>query len=61
MGNTKRYRTISLPAELVNLAEKTIERHPELGYSSLTEFVKDAIRSKLSVLMNDKQIVIRRV
>ena len=61
MGNAKRYRTISLPIELVELVEKTIERHPEFGYSSLTEFVKDAIRSKLSEFIKEKEAKINAI
>ena len=43
----KGYRTLTLPIEMVEEIKKLIEEHPELGYSSVAEFVKDAIRSKL--------------
>ena len=43
----KSYKGITLPQEMVEEIKKLIEEHPELGYSSVAEFVKDAIRSKL--------------
>ena len=48
--NKDNYRSISLPEELVKLIEKTIVENPEYGYKSVSEFVKDAIRTKLSEL-----------
>jgi metal-responsive CopG/Arc/MetJ family transcriptional regulator len=43
----KGYRTLTLPIEMVEEIEKVIKENPQLGYTSLAEFVKDAIRSKL--------------
>ena len=40
----QQYRTISVPKDLMETVKKTLEEHPELGYSSVTEFIKDAIR-----------------
>ncbi|MCS7119554.1 MAG: ribbon-helix-helix domain-containing protein [Archaeoglobaceae archaeon] len=49
----KGYRGITLPMELIEEIENLIEKHPELGYTSLAEFVKDAIRSKLFDLKSE--------
>ena len=43
----KSYKGITLPQEMIEEIKAIIEAHPELGYSSVAEFVKDAIRSKL--------------
>jgi metal-responsive CopG/Arc/MetJ family transcriptional regulator len=61
MGNVRKYRSLSLPVELLELVEKTIEEHPEFGYSSLTEFVKDAIRSKLFEFVKKKEVQVDAV
>ena len=42
------YKGITLPEEMIEEIKKVIEAHPELGYSSVAEFVKEAIRSKLT-------------
>ena len=41
------YRTIALPKEIVEVISKLIEEHPELGYRSVPEFVKECIRRRL--------------
>lgn len=53
MDNKKRdekrgsYRTISIPEEMYMIIENLIKECPELGYKTVTEFVKEAIRSKI--------------
>ena len=39
-----KYANLSLPQEMADLIQQIIEENPELGYSSIAEFVKDAIR-----------------
>ena len=53
-GNSVNYRTLSLPESLVNQVEKRIrdgeeyiKKHPEKGYTGVTEFFKEALRDKL--------------
>ena len=43
----KGWRHVSLPEKLYNAVEQFIKEHPELGYQSVAEFVKDAIRRYL--------------
>jgi len=40
------YRSLRIPETLVSKIEKVIEDE-ELGYSSISEFVKDAVRRRL--------------
>jgi len=41
---TKQFRTVKLPSKMVDAIELLIEAHPELGYSSTADFVKDGVR-----------------
>jgi hypothetical protein len=43
-------RGVSLRKELVDLIEEYVEAHPEMGYQSLADFVKDALRDKCDQL-----------
>jgi len=40
----KGYTQVSLPKELHKKIEEFISENPELGYKTIAEFVKDAIR-----------------
>ncbi len=40
----KDYSGISLPKDMMDFIDEFIKSHPELGYSSTAEFVKEAIR-----------------
>jgi len=40
----KRYRTVKLPYEMITAVEKLIGEHPEYGYASLADFIKDSVR-----------------
>lgn len=42
-----KYKGISIPKEMFDEIEKVIKEHPELGYSSITDFIKEAIREKI--------------
>ena len=41
-----KYRGMSFPRELVDKIEEYIKTHPEMGYTSLTDFATDAIRER---------------
>ncbi|MDH5404662.1 MAG: ribbon-helix-helix domain-containing protein [Candidatus Heimdallarchaeota archaeon] len=47
MKKEKNYTTISLPTNLINKIEPYLD---EEGYSSIAEFVKEAIRRRLDQL-----------
>ena len=51
-----RYGGVTLPEPLIHDIEKFIEERPELGYSSIAEFVKDAIRDKIEKYKNQNII-----
>jgi len=40
----RKYRNLSMPSEFIREMEKFIEDHKELGFSSLSELAKTAIR-----------------
>ncbi len=42
-----KYSTISIPKELHEEIEKLITKNPELGYTSVAELCKEAIRLRL--------------
>ncbi|MGD0203814.1 MAG: hypothetical protein ABSC20_07925 [Candidatus Bathyarchaeia archaeon] len=39
-----RFRTIKLPEEMTRHIEFMVSRHPEWGYRSMADFVKDSVR-----------------
>jgi len=43
----RNWRKVSVRAELVEKIEKLIETRPDLGYTSIADFVADAIRRRL--------------
>jgi hypothetical protein len=45
-----KYRGITLQRELVNKIEEYIKAHPEMGYTSLADFVADAVRKRCEEL-----------
>jgi len=40
-------RSVILPTQLLEEVEKTIKEHPELGYTTKEEFIRDAIRRRI--------------
>jgi len=40
----RRYRTVILPSKMLEAVEKLMREHPECGYTSIADFVKDSIR-----------------
>ena len=47
MGKKVEYTNVAIPKQLADYIDKILDKHPELGYKSRAEFVKDAIRQKL--------------
>jgi len=41
------WRRVSLRAELVEKIERIIESRPDLGYTSIADFIADAVRRRL--------------
>ncbi|MHA1270105.1 MAG: ribbon-helix-helix domain-containing protein [Candidatus Helarchaeota archaeon] len=41
------YRQVSLPIELIKKIENFIKSRPDLGFTSIPEFIRYAIREKL--------------
>jgi len=50
MSSNKEYRSISIPQALIKEIEKTLKDFPELGYVSVSDFIRDACREKLEHL-----------
>jgi len=42
-----RYRTVKLPESMVKAIEEILKMHPECGWQSISEFVRDAVRYSL--------------
>ena len=49
----KGYRSITLPEDVVEMIEKIIQEHRELGYRTIAEFVRDALRCKMKELKRE--------
>ena len=47
MTNRKHYRGLTIPESLIEKVEALIEERKELGYVSVSEFVKEAIRRRI--------------
>lgn len=47
MSASKKYRAVQLPAPMLRNVERLMEEHDELGFYSLADFVKTAVREKL--------------
>jgi len=43
------YKQVSLPVKLVEHVEKYINENPHLGFTSIPDFIRAAIREKLSL------------
>ncbi|MEM2182502.1 MAG: CopG family transcriptional regulator [Nitrososphaerota archaeon] len=50
MSKRSKWKTISLRTELVEKVEKLIEHRPDLGYTSVADFIADAVRRRLEEL-----------
>ena len=49
--------SVMLPPELITQTQNFIEEHRQLGYTTKEEFVRDAIRFRLTWLKGDNQIL----
>jgi len=47
------YKTISIPEEMFNEIVRVIKVRPDLGYQTVTEFIKDAIRRRLEEIKKE--------
>ena len=39
-----RYRSVKLPTSMILAIEAVVKNHPECGFTSIADFVKDAVR-----------------
>ena len=44
------YRTITIPESMYKIIKDIVRNRPELGYSNISEFVREAVRDKLKKL-----------
>ena len=54
MTNRKHYRGLTIPESLIEKVEALIEERKELGYVSVSEFVKEAIRRRIEEIESNK-------
>lgn len=47
------FTAVTLPKSLVEAAKEFVKKHRELGYTSLAEFVKEAVRTRMVLLDSD--------
>ena len=52
---TQGYKAVSIPEELHKKVEQAIKEHKSWGYRTVTEFVKEAVRSYLRKLEYEDQ------
>lgn len=50
-----RFRTVKLPDEMVKHIEILLSKHPEWGYRSMADFVKDSVRHNIDLLSLGKK------
>jgi len=43
------YKQVSLPLKLVEYVEKYIKQNPHLGFTSIPDFIRAAIREKMDL------------
>jgi Arc/MetJ-type ribon-helix-helix transcriptional regulator len=51
-----RFRTIKLPEEMVRRIELLLSKHPEWGYRSVADFVKDSVRHNFTSITQSKKL-----
>ena len=51
----RKYRNLSMPAEFIHMIETFLENNPELGFTSMSEFVKSAIREYMKICQDFKE------
>lgn len=50
-----KHTAVSLPEGLRDAIKEIIEENPRLGYTSIAEFCKDAIRTKIAEMEEKKE------
>lgn len=50
MGVVMKYKAVSLPEELIRAVKAYIKNNPSTGYSSVSNFIADAVRLRLQQL-----------
>jgi len=51
-----KHTAVSLPKGMRDAIKKIIEENPEMGYTSIAEFCKDAVRAKIAEINNQKAL-----
>lgn len=51
-----KHTSVSFPKGLHDTIKKIIEENPEMGYTSVAEFCKDAVRTKIAGINNKRTL-----
>jgi hypothetical protein len=54
----EKYTTISLPYAFHKELVKIIKEFPEMGYSSIAEFVKEAVRIRIAEVQSEVRLIV---
>lgn len=49
------YKSVTLPEPMLKVIEDFITENPELGYGSVTDFIKDSIRKQIAEYVKKKK------
>lgn len=52
-----KYTTLSLPHTFHKELTNFIKEHPEMGYGSVAEFVKEAVRIRMAEVRNEARLI----
>ncbi len=55
------YYNFSIPRELKDKVERLLARHKDLGYTSVAEFMKDAVRRRIEEIESAEKLSFRKV
>lgn len=55
-GKLSKQKTIKLPRYLMDKLDRYIEEHPELGYLSGTEYIRECLRLKMKSDFKDQDL-----
>ena len=53
----EKYTTISLPHTFHRELTNFIKEHPEMGYGSVAEFVKESVRIRIAEVKNEVRLI----
>jgi hypothetical protein len=45
--------TLKIPQKLVDVFQSYLDKHPELGYTFVSEFIRDVVREQAKELLED--------